>query len=231
MTKHDASVSSVSLNQGAARHLRKGIKQGELDLALVKKWLDELISTKGADMFRMKGVLSIAHAEEQYVYHSVHEIFTGSFEEPWGADEARVSKLVFIGKNLDAKELAASFNSCLATDENMERRAKALRFAVGDAIECIVDDPKLWMSGTVVSLLYRDDEMPPGVLASYEIQLDDDPPGWTTYCVPDIEDLIRALSPNRDSAPPGEGASTSAGGNSTDAQHHQHLSARISAPN
>ncbi len=137
-------------------------------------------------------MLSIAHAEERYVYHSVHEIFTDSFEEPWGADEPRESKLVFIGKGLDVKELAAAFNRCLATPENLAKKAASLRFAVGDAIECIVDDPDNWMTGTIVSQLYRDEEMPPGVLAAYQIQLDEDPPGDTTYCVPDDERIIRA---------------------------------------
>jgi hypothetical protein len=33
---------------------------------------------------------------------------------PWGADETRVNKLVFIGKNLDREELTNSFKECLA---------------------------------------------------------------------------------------------------------------------
>jgi len=190
-TKHDGLVTSVSLNQGAARHLRKGIQQGALDFALVKEWMDELLATRGMDLFRMKGVLNIAHAEERFIYHSVHEVFTESWEDPWGADEPRECKLVFIGKGLDAKEFAAGFNSCLATPENYARKAAALRFAVGDPIECIVDDPNAWERGWIVSQLYRDEEMPPGVLAAYEIQLENDPPGDTTYCVPDDPRVIR----------------------------------------
>ena len=33
--------------------------------------------------------------------------FSGGFEEAWGKEEPRESKMVFIGKNLDAKALAA----------------------------------------------------------------------------------------------------------------------------
>lgn len=103
----------------------------------------------------------------------MHEVFTESWEDPWGADEPRECKvrtltspdstriymyllmaplvallqLVFIGKGLDAKEFAAGFNSCLATPENYARKAAALRFAVGDPIECIVDDPNAWERG------------------------------------------------------------------------------------
>ena len=33
---------------------------------------------------------------------------------PWGPDEKRVNKLVFIGKNLDHEELTSSFKDCIA---------------------------------------------------------------------------------------------------------------------
>ena len=130
------------------------------------------------------------------MYHSVHEIFTDSWEDSWADGETRASKLVFIGKGLDANELAASFNRCLASPANLARREAALRFQVGDAIKCVVDDGT-WEGGTVVSRLYRCEDMPPGVLAAYEIQLDEDDPGDTTYCVPDDERVIRAAKTSK----------------------------------
>ncbi len=33
---------------------------------------------------------------------------------PWGADEKRVNKLVFIGKNLNREELTTNVKACLA---------------------------------------------------------------------------------------------------------------------
>ena len=100
-------------------------------------------------------------------------IFNGHFGEPWAEGEARESKLVFIGKNLDAKALAARFDACLATPENLRKKADALRFAVGDRVECKTGCDE-WTSGTVVALLYRDDKMPQGKVAPYQIELDDD---------------------------------------------------------
>lgn len=50
---------------------------------------------------------------------------------------------------------------------------------------------------SLASNRYRTEEMPPGVLASYEIQLDDDPPGWTTYVVPDSDSIIRRPLPRK----------------------------------
>merc|ERR1712203_273087 len=49
-----------------------------------------------------------------FVYQAVHMIFNGNFEEPWGPDEPRQCKLVFIGKNLERESLTASFKACAA---------------------------------------------------------------------------------------------------------------------
>ena len=66
-------------------------------------------------------------------------IFNGDFTEEWGIPcEARVSKLVFIGRSLDAAILKAGFESCLATPDNLRRKVEALRFAVGDRVWCKV---------------------------------------------------------------------------------------------
>ena len=101
----------------------------------------------------MKGVLAMAHADERYVCHAVHSIFSAAYDAPW-ADEPRASKLVFIGKGLDAAELSASFNACLATPANYARRAAALRFKVGEQVEFF--DGESWVDATVTSHLVRD---------------------------------------------------------------------------
>ena len=195
-TQHDASVGSVSLDQGAPRHLRT-VQKGALDLELLHDWIRELLQTRGADMFRMKGVLAIAHSEQRFVYHAVHMSFHGYFDTAWGADERRESKMVFIGKDLDAKALADSFNDCLATAESMEVKMEVLRFTLDDEVECRTGLDE-WSAGRVVGLLYRDDdEMPPGVVAPYHVQLEDEGGRGNaeSRCVwvpSDTDDLIRA---------------------------------------
>ena len=47
----------------------------------------------------------------------------------------------------------------------------ALRFAIGDRVECSVYDS--WKPGTVVCLMYRETEWPVGQTAPYQIKLDD----------------------------------------------------------
>ena len=41
-------------------------------------------------------------------------LFSGEPLEAWGADEARESRLVFIGRNLKFEELDAGLKDCLA---------------------------------------------------------------------------------------------------------------------
>lgn len=69
-TMHDPRISSHSIDQGAARHLR-GVKKGELDLTLTQEWIGGLLNEQGEDIYRMKGVLNIAHAKQRFVFQAV----------------------------------------------------------------------------------------------------------------------------------------------------------------
>jgi len=173
---HDTSVTSVCISQ-----------DGDLDLDMVQGWISELLNDKGADIFRMKGVLSIKHAEQRFVYQAVHMIFNGNFTDPWEADEKRESKLVFIGKNLDHAALRAKMAECAATDEALEAKKAKLRFKVGDKVECNTGGGK-WSVGSIVAHLYRDEYMPPGMVAPYQVRLDS---GDLIYAPEDINEVIR----------------------------------------
>ena len=85
----------------------------ELDPKKVNDWLSYLLQSRGADIFRMKGVMNLRGEDRRYVFHGVHMMFDGQLEKPWGT-RARQSSLVFIGRNLDRQELEAGFHSCLA---------------------------------------------------------------------------------------------------------------------
>merc|ERR1719379_2687774 len=92
--EHDTSVSSVSI-----------VEKGDVDLQSVQKFINGVRKEQGTDIYRMKGVLSVFNSKPKYVYQGVHMIFDGKFGEEWGPGEERDSKLVFIGKNLDADAL------------------------------------------------------------------------------------------------------------------------------
>ena len=180
----------MSLSQSAARHLRL-VRDGPIDLLMVNEWLHRLSHRRGSDIFRIKGVLAVAHADRKYVCHAVHTTFMAAFDELWADDEPRSSKLVFIGRGLDEKMLADSFNSCLATKHNYDTRAANLRFAVGDKVDFLSDDEDGWVDATVIRHMFRDEYMAPGVVAPYQIQRHDFPPGWTTWADRDDDSCIR----------------------------------------
>ncbi|MXW98805.1 MAG: GTP-binding protein, partial [Acidimicrobiaceae bacterium] len=69
---------------------------------------------KGTDIFRSKGILSIAGWDERYVFQGVHMLLEGQALGTWRDGEKRGNRLVFIGRNLNRESLEASFRSCLA---------------------------------------------------------------------------------------------------------------------
>jgi len=173
--EHDSSVTSLSI-----------VQPGEVDLDAVQAWVGEILQSKGADIFRMKGVLAIANAEQKFVYQAVHMIFNGNFEDPWTADEVKESKLVFIGKNLDHAALKAAFAACAVTEDLKAKKIKNLRFAMGDTVECNTGSG--WQKGEVVAMMYRDEGMPPGMVAPYQVKLAD---GGLIYAPHDTDELVR----------------------------------------
>ena len=99
---HDDEISSIGISDPRA-----------LDPKKVNDWLSYLLQSRGADIFRMKGVLNIRGEDRRYVFHGVHMMFDGQLERPWGG-APRQNSLVFIGRKLDRAELEAGFHSCLA---------------------------------------------------------------------------------------------------------------------
>jgi G3E family GTPase len=99
--EHDDEVTSVGITIG-----------GNLDMKKLNQWLGELLRTQGPDIYRMKGVLSIADMPERFIFQGVHMLFNGRPDRPWG-NEPRRNALIFIGRNLDREALTASFTACL----------------------------------------------------------------------------------------------------------------------
>ena len=114
--QHDATVSSVSVKF-----------EGELMVRGLHEWIDELINTKGADLFRYKGVMATKGMDTKFIFQGVGMLFTGGASDfKWGADEPRECRFVFIGRNLNRQELIDGVMACKVTGE--------LRFKVGDKV-------------------------------------------------------------------------------------------------
>jgi len=106
---HDDSVTSVSLTV-----------DGDLDLDQVNYWLGGLLEIKSNDMYRMKGVLAIDGFDRRFVFQGVHMLFEGMPDRVWKDGEERKSRMVFIGKDLDAGVIKEGFEYCLV-DKKKEK--------------------------------------------------------------------------------------------------------------
>ncbi|UXA17583.1 GTP-binding protein [Mycobacterium sp. SMC-4] len=102
--QHDQTVGSVGFQI-----------DGEVDVEKLNSWLGELLSTKGVDIFRSKGILALAGQSRQYVFQGVHMLFDGAEGRPWADGESRSNRLVFIGRNLDREELESAFRDTLVS--------------------------------------------------------------------------------------------------------------------
>jgi len=83
-----------------------------LDAARILAFLDIMIRDYGNELLRYKGILNIAGCEQKVIYQGVHMLMTETFGNPWQADEARESSMVFIGRNLPKEDMLEALASC-----------------------------------------------------------------------------------------------------------------------
>lgn len=100
--EHDETVGSVAI-----------VESGELDGNKLNEWISYLLRTQGTDIFRMKGILTIAGEDRRFVFQGVHMLFDGRADRPWKSNETRKNELVFIGRNLNEAQLKEDFRACL----------------------------------------------------------------------------------------------------------------------
>ncbi|WP_297857585.1 GTP-binding protein [Elioraea sp.] len=101
--EHDEHVSSVSV-----------ALRGEVDPEKFNAWITELLAQKGQDLLRTKGILAYPGEDRRFAFQAVHMIADGDFIGPWKDGEERVSKIVFIGRNLSRPVLRKGFEACKA---------------------------------------------------------------------------------------------------------------------
>jgi len=130
---HDDSVTSVAMN----------VRGDPLNVNLMQRWIQRLVTEDGANLYRYKGVLAVKGVDKKYVFQGVGMIFTGAYDQrEWTeAEEDRESRFVFIGKNLNHTLLRDGFLACRVT------QSTNLRFGVGDKVEANVGS---FEAGTIV---------------------------------------------------------------------------------
>jgi G3E family GTPase len=101
--EHDEDVTSLSLSSDAP-----------LDMKKFQGWFGRLLQNRGQDILRSKGILDFAGEPERYVFQGVHMLMDGGPLGAWPEGAPRLSRLVFIGRDLDGMGLREGFDACRA---------------------------------------------------------------------------------------------------------------------
>ncbi|MGN6538503.1 MAG: CobW family GTP-binding protein, partial [Mesorhizobium sp.] len=99
---HDVTVQSVSL------------RAGEMDSKKFFPWIEKVTQLEGPNILRLKGIIAFKDDPDRYVLQGVHMIIEGDHQRAWKDGEKHESRLVFIGRDLDAERLRKSFEACQA---------------------------------------------------------------------------------------------------------------------
>jgi G3E family GTPase len=99
---HDQGVQSIALSADRA-----------VILGRFEEWIGEVLATQGQNILRSKGVLNIRNSPRRFVFQAVHMIADSAPGNAWKEDEKKISKLVFIGRDLNRAALKAGFEDCL----------------------------------------------------------------------------------------------------------------------
>lgn len=99
---HEHAEEIVSVSLSAAKPLHP---------ARFHAWFSQIIQRFGPDILRAKGILNLAGEDRRYVMQGVHMLIEANFLGPWESGP-RMSKLVFIGRNLADMDLAQGFAAC-----------------------------------------------------------------------------------------------------------------------
>ena len=85
-----------------------------LERSRLLAWLRRLVIERGADLLRAKGIVDLAGADRRFVFQGVHMMMDTDMAQAWPPHEARESRLVFIGRNLDREDLLQGLRHCQA---------------------------------------------------------------------------------------------------------------------
>jgi len=100
---HDEDMQSLSLRTDKP-----------IDPTKFMPWLQELVAKDGERILRSKGILSFKGDDDRYVFQGVHMMLEGDHQRKWKKDEARESRLVFIGRELPEQAIRDGFAKTIA---------------------------------------------------------------------------------------------------------------------
>jgi G3E family GTPase len=100
---HDEDIQSVALSI-----------ESDIDPEKFMPWLQNYVQKEGASILRAKGILAFKNEPKRFVFQGVHMLLDGDLQREWKPRERRLSRLVFIGRNLKKDEITQGFLGCAA---------------------------------------------------------------------------------------------------------------------
>jgi G3E family GTPase len=94
---HDDEISSFLLDAG------------EVELDRIGAFVQSMVDEFGEQLLRYKGILAIANEDRRLIFQGVQRVCGFDYGEPWAHDEARISRIVVIGKRLPKPRLRDAF--------------------------------------------------------------------------------------------------------------------------
>jgi G3E family GTPase len=100
---HDEDMQSISLSTEAP-----------LDPDKFFPFIQNLVQVEGPNILRCKGIVALKDDPQRFVFQGVHMMLDGDHQREWRADEKRLSRVVFIGRNLPEEKIRKGFESTVA---------------------------------------------------------------------------------------------------------------------
>jgi len=83
------------------------------DAAKLEDFLGAIVNIYGPRMLRYKGVLHMQGTERKVIFQGVHQLMGSDLGPAWGAEETKLSKMVFIGIDLPKDIFLQGLEQCL----------------------------------------------------------------------------------------------------------------------
>jgi G3E family GTPase len=83
------------------------------DPAKLEDFLGAIVNIYGPRMLRYKGVLNMQGTDRKVIFQGVHQLMGSDLGPAWGADETKISKMVFIGIDLPKDIFLQGLEQCL----------------------------------------------------------------------------------------------------------------------
>lgn len=104
--RHDDGISSVVVSLDV-----------DVNVARLDVWLGELLDQGAMGIVRMKGIIALSGHDKRFIFQAVHRELDVQPGRAWG-DEQRLTRIVFIGRHLNAQALQTGLAGCRPTQHN-----------------------------------------------------------------------------------------------------------------